>query len=141
MAIGQSISGGLAYKNSKEALKAQKEAAKDLTANMNVARGDYLARRPVAQLERERALRAQLGLLQPANSLVNEMSGGKYSLNLGPELARSPVNTQPLASQIPERGESLLADFRRGARSRDLSGTAQSIARNYKPDGTKKGGG
>lgn len=137
MAIGQSISGGLAYKNSKEALKAQKQAAKELTANMNVARGDYLGRRPEAQAERQRALQAQLGLLGPANSLVNEMSGGKYSLNLGPEVARSPVNVTPLESQVYRGG---LPSARELAKlQRQGYDTTNVLANTGKPD-TKPGG-
>lgn len=100
MAIGQSITGGLAFKGSKDALNAQKEAANQLTARMDVEKQNYLARRPQAQQERAQALRQQLSLLGPSNSLVNEMSGGKYSLNLGPEVANSPVSMKPLQSQL-----------------------------------------
>jgi hypothetical protein len=130
MAIGQSIAGGLAYKNSKEALKAQKEAAKDLTARMGTSKADYQARRPEAQQERERSLATQLGLLGPSNSLVNEMSGGKYSLDLGPALSQSPVSMRPVQSQLGTPGAdgrydpSTVAALR--AQGYDVSGIQQA---------------
>lgn len=121
MGIGQSISGGLSYKGTKKAIESQEKAAKDLTARMELAKADVLARRPQAQQERQVALSRQLGLLQPANSLVSEMGGGRYGLNLGPELAQSPVSMKPLASQAVPEGASA-ADRARHTRALQQQG-------------------
>lgn len=107
MGIGNMVSGGLAYKGTQKALEAQKDAAKDLTSRMATARQDVIARRPQIQQDRQVALQRQLALLGPMNGLVNEMGGGRYGLNLGPELSKSPVSMQASPSQlgVPTRGE------------------------------------
>jgi hypothetical protein len=79
MAIGESISGGLAYKNNKEAQKQQKDAYNDLTARMEASKVVYDEARPEAQRQRAAALQTQLGTLKPLNSMVSEMTGGKYA--------------------------------------------------------------
>lgn len=133
MGIGNMVSGGLAYKGTQNALKQQKAAAEDLTKRMEVAQKDVQFRRPQAQQERETALRNQLSLLGPANSLVGEMGGGggKYSLNLGPEMSKSPVSMKPLLSQLGPTVNGGGYDTRRVADLRDAGYDVSGI--NYGP--------
>jgi hypothetical protein len=101
MAAGQSIAGGLAYKNNRDAQKATAKANAELTRRMEQGRQDYLARRPQAAEERMKALRAQLGLLGPLNKLTQEMGGGgDYSLDFGQVANESPLAMTPLQSQL-----------------------------------------
>jgi hypothetical protein len=106
MAIGQSISGGLAYKNNKEAAKDQREANEDLTARMEEAKREYQASRPEAQRQRAAALQTRLGTLQPLNSMVGEMTGGKYAMDFAaipkapPTVSASGSGLKPTLSQL-----------------------------------------
>lgn len=100
MAIGGIVSGSLAHADNKAAAKASKQANAELTRRMEVGRQDYLARRPEAAQERMKALRAQLGLLGPQNQLMNEMGGGRYSMDFGQVANESPLAMKPLQSQL-----------------------------------------
>jgi hypothetical protein len=100
MGIGSLVSAGMTGKQTKQAMKDQKAASADLTARMEKAQQDYLARRPEVQEERMRALRTQLGMMAPANNFLSEMSGGKYALDLQAPGQQSPVAMTPLQSQL-----------------------------------------
>jgi hypothetical protein len=106
MAIGSSISGGLAYKNNRDAQKDQRKANADLTRRMEVEQANYQAYRPEAQRQRAAALQARLGLLQPANGMLSEMTGGRYALDFGALPKTSPTmpggRSKPVQSQLGE---------------------------------------
>ena len=87
---------GISAKNARKDLS---RANNDLTRRMGVAGQDYEARRPEAAEERMRALRVQLGLLEPLNGLTGQIvNGGGSALDLS-AAGESPLSMQALPSQ------------------------------------------
>lgn len=68
--------------SSKNAMKMQKEANKELTARMEQARRAFEARRPQVNSEKFAALQQQLGMFNPAIGMIGEMTGGRYAPNV-----------------------------------------------------------
>lgn len=112
MAIGQSIAGGLAYKNNKDAQKQTAAASRDLTRRMETSALAYKEQRPYAAEDRMNALRAQLGLLSPLNSLTSQITGGpQLDLNAA---AQNPLTGHQTAVQTPALAAAGKLPTRRG---------------------------
>lgn len=79
MGLVQGITQGVQAKN---AAKDLARANNELTRRMSASQREYEARRPQQAADRFRALNQQLGVYNPANSMVGEMTGGRYSLDL-----------------------------------------------------------
>lgn len=71
-----------------------------LAEALGLASKEYGAQRPVQAASRQAALRNMLGLYNPANDMMREMTGGQYGLDLNAPADRfpNPYNMQ-LASQ------------------------------------------
>lgn len=96
--------GGVAQlKLGKEALKDQRRANADLTRRMEGSQRAYEAQRPANSLARQYALQNMLSMYGPANEMLGEMTGGRYSLDLQqptrrwPDMAAALQQTQPVA--------------------------------------------
>jgi hypothetical protein len=108
--------GGVAQlKIGRESLRDQQRANADLTRRMEGSQRAYEGQRPANSLARRYALQNMLGMYGPANEMLGEMTGGRYSLDLQqptqrwPDMAAALQQTQPInpnqgALQAPAPG-------------------------------------
>lgn len=100
MGLVQGITQGV---QTSHAAKDLARANNELTRRMSLAGKEYENRRPQMAADRMKALRQQLGVYNPANSMVSEMTGGRYSLDLNAP-GQSPLGMKPTLEQA-NRGE------------------------------------
>lgn len=101
--MGAWIPGVIQGAQAKNAQKDLKRANAELTGKMSLSQQEYEARRPQVAAQRMAALRSQLGSYNPMNNMVNEMSGGRYSMDLD-QFSKSPLMMKPTNQQI-NRGD------------------------------------
>lgn len=119
--MGAWAGGAAQLKLGKEGLKDQRRANRDLTRRMESSQAAYEALRPANSLARQYAAQNLLGMYGPANEMLGEMTGGRYSLDLEqptqrwPDMRAAMQQTQPIPqpSTAPsDRGRPLIGTLR-----------------------------
>lgn len=101
MGLVQGITQGVQTKQAADALK---KANRELTGRMYKSQLEYEARRPQQAADRMAALRQQMGIYNPANNMVGEMTGGRYKLDLNAP-TQNPLGMKPTLAQMDRGNE------------------------------------